>query len=89
MTTVRVLGLDADVEARESQVWELCTELLEECIEPDAEEDERWVYVDHGQCGRESGDGRPGELEIACGPTGRGEDMAGTAGLRARAHFPL
>lgn len=70
--------------ALESQVCVLGTGLLAEW-----NEDERCEYVDHGQCGRESGDGRPGELEIACGPTGRGEDMAETAGLRARAHFPL
>lgn len=61
-----VLGLDVAVDALESQVCALCTELLEEWIEWD-EGDDRCVYVDHGQCGRESGDGRPGELEIEPG----------------------
>ena len=67
-----VLGLDAAVEALDSQVCALCTELLEEWIEWDEDVD-RCVYVDHGQCGRESGDGRPGELETI-GP-GRGDDI--------------
>lgn len=61
-----VLGLDAAVDALDSQVCALFTELLEECIEWDDEVD-RCVYVDHGQCGRESGDGRPGEFEIEPG----------------------
>lgn len=41
------------------------------------DEDDLCVYVDHGQCGRESGDGRPGELEME---TGRGEDMLDAVG---------
>lgn len=41
------------------------------------DEDDLCVYVDQGQCGRESGDGRPGELEME---TGRGEDMLDAVG---------
>lgn len=29
-----------------------------------AEDDERWVYVVYGQCGRDSGEGRMGDAEI-------------------------
>ena len=57
----------------DSQVCVLGTGLLVEWNEAEDEE-ERCEYVDHGQCGRESGEGRPGELEMACGP-GRGDDM--------------
>ena len=39
------------------------------------EVEERCEYVDQGQCGRESGDGLPGELEMVCG-AGRGDDIA-------------
>ena len=39
------------------------------------------MYVDHGQCGRESGDGRPGEFnEIE---PGRGEDILDEADVVA------
>ncbi len=76
--TIIVPGFDADVDARESQVCELCTELLDEWNEPETEDDEeRCEYVDQGQWGRESGEGRPGEFEREMG---RGEDMERAGG---------
>ena len=76
-----VLGLDATVEPLDSQVCALCTELLaEECTEAD-EDEALCVYVDHGQCGRESGDGRPGEFNEM--EPGRGEDILDEADVVA------
>ena len=67
-----VLGLDVLAVGRESEVLVECRELLDEWNEPEADDEDRWVYVDQGQCGRESGEGRLGELEMEMGrPTVR------------------
>lgn len=58
-----MFGLGIDVDALESQVCDPENDALEECTDAD-EDDARCVYVDHGQCGRDRGDGRPGELDI-------------------------
>ena len=48
-----------------------------------AEDDERWVYVVYGQCGRESGEGRMGDAEMGAM---RGDDCREMSAIVA---FPV
>lgn len=69
-----VLGPDVTDDLTDS-AWDAAVELLpvDECVETEEEYD-LWMYVDHGQWGLESGDGRPGEPDSDA-DLARGEDV--------------